>query len=381
MKNQIRRISESPWLRLVGACLAATLLVTSYYWWDDQMLTVFSRDFGVPTCHAFFPTCADWTFETATAESFLALLALFATLSILGFSGARTTGLGVAFLIAGSLLKFAIFVGRFNIMGNYHLVPFLLTFAYLAFNPARSSYRLQIVLVYFLAGLLKLGPEWMSGAALITSPFLEGKWLALALAYAPVLELIVVWGLLARAKWIRVLTLLQLAAFHVFSWHVVGSFYPIIMFCVLLPIAAELFPKFEDPDSFRRYSRAAVAFSLLLIAFHLWPWVSGFDPSLEGKFRGLRLNMLDARVECRPVAFIEEAGRNTFLNLFYTRALRTKCDPVTYETQLRRVCPELDDSRRLHFLFYAKRETDTEFKRLRATDDFCKQGFFDVQNF
>src|SRR5690606_25543425 len=124
-----------------------------------------------------------------------------------------------AMLVLGLLtfLKFTLFISRYNLMGNYHLVAFFLTFTFFFLPKKRTSLTLCLILIYVLAGSLKLNTVWLSGSAILASPLLSGKWLSLGLAYVVVLELFVVWGLLSNNRWIRLLTLLQLFIFHGFS--------------------------------------------------------------------------------------------------------------------------------------------------------------------
>ena len=51
--------------------------------------------------------------------------------------------------------------------------------------------------------------------------------------YVVVLETTLIFGLYARRNWIFYATLAQLVAFHIFSWPIVGFWYPTLMFCLL----------------------------------------------------------------------------------------------------------------------------------------------------
>src|SRR5262249_20474327 len=113
--------------------------------------------------------------------------------------------------------------------GNYHYMPFIITALYLVWPRPDRTIGFMLVAFYVSAGALKLDKEWLSGAALIAPTWLSGKLLELACAYVVILELVLVFGLLSRDRRIRWLIFAQLAAFHAYSWHVVGFFYPCVM--------------------------------------------------------------------------------------------------------------------------------------------------------
>ncbi len=142
-------------------------------------------------------------------------------------------------LALATALKFAIFLGRYNLMGNYHLVHFFMVGLFLMGSSKSFAYRAGLVAIYFLAGLLKLNSEWLTGAALLRPTDFPDAWNALALGYVVTLELGLCWLLLSQTRLLRLFVLVQLLIFHAFSWKIVGFFYPVTMFLLLTPLIWE----------------------------------------------------------------------------------------------------------------------------------------------
>src|SRR5262245_34888964 len=106
-------------------------------------------------------------------------------------------------------------------MGNYHYMPFVIAAVYLVWPSPERVLAYVLVAFYVSAGVLKVNPEWLSGAAMIDKTWLTGHMLEYGCAYVVVLELVLVFGLLSRRPWLRHVTLAQLVLFHAYSWHVV----------------------------------------------------------------------------------------------------------------------------------------------------------------
>lgn len=371
-RKQTNEILSDPILVASGISLTLMNILTVYFWWTRNALMAFSAQSSLASCHAFFPQCRDWiSFDPSSAKMILVFYGMIALVT-LGLMIKKSTRSWALMLLAGvTLFKFCLFLSRFNMLGNYHLIHFLLAFTFFFLPKKRASLTLCLVMFYFLAGTLKLNLEWLSGATLLTPSILEGKVLSLALSYVVVLELLLVWGLFSSYTLLRVLTLFQLFCFHVFSWHIVGYFYPLTMLLALVPVFMMLFPRYKVIRRDFRPPRSALLFFLGLTFFNVIPTMTHEDPALEGRFRGLRINMLDARAVCYPLAYVESPNEINFVELNQVWAVRTHCDPTTFESQLRNYCMVLEESQRLNFYLYSKRSVDLEFKLVRNMTNFC----------
>jgi hypothetical protein len=214
-------------------------------------------------------------------------------------------------------------------------MQFAATAAFLLVPNKRETLQLLLVLFYFWAGTLKLNWEWLSGAALYRPLWLfTGRGIIVACAYVIVMELVVVWGLLARDRRIFWLCFAQVLVFHVFSWAVVGFFYPLLMFGLLaiFPLC-RLIPA-PRPGASRgeailrgRLSRSAalvaLVFSAMQLSTHLYPG----DTAITGEGRLFALHMFDARVECDARIVLKLKDGRRVDHELADQGIRTRCDP------------------------------------------------------
>ena len=65
------------------------------------------------------------------------------------------------------------------------------------------------------------------------------------------LEMVIIFGVYARKNWIFWATLGQLAVFHIYSWPIVGYYYPMLMFglCSIFALARLLDPPSQWLDA------------------------------------------------------------------------------------------------------------------------------------
>lgn len=382
MKNWWKRTTEEilddPVLWVASICLILMHLVTVYFWNSPNFMRAFPDVNGSAMCHGFFPSCAQTIkFSSDMARGILYSYGFVSAAALILIFIKRFQRFALAILVIITSVKLLLFLSRFNLMGNYHLIQFFLFFSLFFLPKKRVSYFLVLAMFYFLAGTLKLNDEWLSGAALLVpSRILYGKWLAWSLAYVVILELILVWGLFSKNRTLRFVTLAQLIAFHIFSWHIVGFFYPVIMFLALAPYIMSLLPKY-DREIYKNISPITVAILLAFLTFNSYPFFWGRDPALEGHFRGLRVNMLDARPVCYPLVYVQDPKNlsTSFVEITQSNALRTRCDPGAFESQLRRYCENIKEDQKLGFILYSRRTTDKEFRIIRNTTDFCRDSY------
>lgn len=384
-------VRASSALRLAGASLALSYVLSAVYWHASPRYLAVAKD---AICWPFFEACADVRNVSPTFyQAWLLLLALLGCATMASFSRPAWTSRALALLGATALVKAAYLIQDYRLMGNYHYMPFVLTTAYLLAPRKRSLWAFLLVGFYLSAGALKLDREWLSGAALLRPAALSGKWLELGCAYVVVLELCFVLGLLTRHRPARWAVLAQLCAFHAFSFHIVGWFYPAVMACLLAPLP--LFwredahePLREDPrEPLRedtrepsplevlftgRAGRSTYACLGLYAAAQLLPLVFPGDSALNGEGRLFALNMLDARSVCDAATFvrrghdtIEQNGNHPEL------AIRIHCDPLVYWNETRRLCRETPRPDRVDTFLIGRRTSANASSHVLAVTDFC----------
>ena len=390
VERQIAEIRRDPALRCYGVAMAF-LHVVSALWWLDQRAIGFIHSAAEPICWPIVPACERLRVLGPAPLSWLLLAYLLAPVVVgLLFASERHTRTAYWGLVGLTVFKAAVMLLDFRLRMNQHYMAFAVTLAFLFAPAKRNTLRVLVMLFYFWAGTLKLNWEWLSGAGLYRPVWLfSGAGVVAACAYVVVLELGVSWGLLARRAWIFWGALAQFVVFHVFSWPVVGFFYPLLMFAILtIYPMARLVPPREPVDapagpgllaSFWRgrergatYAVAA-AFSLL----QLTPYAFPGDHALTGEGRLYALHMFDARPVCTGYADLHHVdGTTTRRDLKLRLDTRIACDPVVFWNRARTLCRErgadgLATVRELDLYLWARRATQAELRPVIAVTGFC----------
>lgn len=374
-KKNLYEIQNDTTLKITGCFLAFAHTITAYDWITNHVEKVYSTNYIRTACYPFFQNC--WKVEFFDLINFKYVLFVYLILSFLTGFFFITSKIKLAYILSIALLliKFVMVFSRYNVMGNYHTMHFLACICYLFFSQKRVVYVYIICIFYFCAGLLKFNQEWMSGAALVGPPPYFGPFLLVAsLAYVIILETALIWGLLSKYKAIRFVTLLQLFIFHLYSYFIVGYFYPSIMICLLSMIWVPyiITDNFKFNYHFFSLNKMNMFFIFALIFLNILPKIQYDDPALDGKRRFLRFNMLDARTECNQILLLKTPHTVQNLSIAKTlRALRVHCDPVSYQAYIDRICSELEKDQVLQVFMESKRTTNTKYTPIWDTKNAC----------
>jgi hypothetical protein len=381
IRNQIDEIASSRTLRWFGGLLSLTHSITFIQWNRGNFIfRLFSRHFGGAICWPFFPSCEAFQdlLNPIGRPLLFGYLAISLVVAFAFFQGRRISWAYFG-LLTLMFIKAALQAIDYRMMGNYHYMPYLMTFAFL-FIPRKSIViRWLIVACYLAAGVLKLNAEWLSGAALLELPGHIPPWaLRLGCAYVVVLEMILIFGLMSRLRKFRWNVFIQLILFHIISWFEVGFMYPLTMACLI-----SIFPLswgFEEENNhsliFLPDHPAHVA---ILAVFLVAQMATNFFPgdgAITGEGRIFALNMFDSNPVCwsshlarfRSSTF-EMADSADFLRV------RVKCDPIVYIARAKDFCrknrsnPDFID---LDVNLISRRSTDTDYQPVISIRDFCK---------
>jgi len=377
--TRLDELHRSAALRWYGALLAFTHVITYVFW--SKIPALLAQRPGNAVCWPFFESC--WKLHPISQSLMHGVLHAYLALAIVGvllFFGERlsrhcTTAAYVALLVM-NLVKLAIFVLDYRLMGNYHYMPFVVSFAFLFCRDKAALCRYLIVGFYLSAGSLKLNAEWLSGAALLRPAFLTG-WLGDAsLAYVVLLELVLVFGLLSRNPFVFYATLVQFLIFHIYSWHIVGYFYPCIMFCLLAVFPLARLERSDGDDSLgarllaRKLPRSTIFVLAAYAAAQVAPVLFPGDNALTGEGRMFALNMLDAKSECSLELVARDGNVHTeHATLGAGLGTRIRCEPLVYFNAARGLCN--DGASEVDLGLVARRTTDTWFQRLVGVTDLC----------
>ncbi len=410
--GQVREIADDRVLRLYGVVLAYANVLTFVYWHVRRDVTRVIGDNQIPICWPFWENCHAW--RVLTPEGVAVVLWTYLALSLATgacFLLRRGVAWGWVGLLVVTAIRFGIMAQDFTLRLNQHYMANWVTIAFLLFPRRRALVPALLVSFYFWAGALKLDAEWLTGAALYAR---DRFWVPEALVpascvYVVALELVLVFGVYARRGWIFWGTLAQLAVFHVFSWPIVGFFYPMLMFGLLAmfpmlrlapgssrsPTTGEEpgVPAGDGPDrddggdralSVQELARPGVRLpaALLLGGFaltQLLPLAMPGDSAITGEGRLFALNMFDAQVVCEGYAVLHQEGGGTkrirLSNVRYPR--RIACDPILFFNLAGRECRRTDRRPRtvdLDLELRSRRSSEPELREVIDVRNFCSSG-------
>jgi hypothetical protein len=387
LHRQIKQIQDDLGLQLYGLFLSLTHIWTFLHWHQGHFfVNAQSAINSEPICFPFWPQCDQWRSQLSPEQwsgvlwAYLAL-AIVTTLLFVRKQTAKWAFTSFALL---SLSKLILHLSNYNFMGNYHYMVHIISLVYLFAPQRRELCKYLIVAFYFAAGMLKINIDWLSGAAMISTPWLGGHLLSFSLYYVIILELVLVFGLLHHLLSVRLFTLLQLIAFHVFSWHIVGFFYPMVMFSLLSLFVIDEFlargnrlisPSLLSPLFRGQAPRTHYGALLIFALLQLIPYALSSDPSLSGAARLSSLNMFDAKTECVPLLVVHRSQQVAHLDRpLRSMGVRLACDPIVYLNMGKQLCAQQKkhkDFERLSLSLYSKRVTRSEYTQVLDVKDLC----------
>lgn len=383
---QVREIAADPALTRYGAALGLMEVLVAY-WARPHISQALPESLAV--CWPFFQSCADFRFFGAEGLGvWLWLIGGLGALACAAFLSGRV-GLGYVSLAAATLLKIGFVLLDFRLRRNQHYMAVAVSLVFLLWPYKRDAIRLLIVGFYFWAGMLKLNTEWLSGSALYRPVwFFEGPWLVAACAYVVALELVIVWGLLDRRPWIFWPTLAQLVVFHIFSWPVVGYFYPILMGLILLihpfarwwPVGADAEGSLLSRLLHRRVAGWSTVPFVVFTLLQLGPaLVYPGDTALTGEGRFLSLHMFDALPVCDRAVTIHYASGKEGRVVPVATSARVHCDPWVLFAHAAEACRVVAEEPEHGIvdadLYLASRRTSQETMRVIVDEkNVCTRG-------
>ncbi len=378
--DQITSIKEDDFLRFYGVMVALFSTLTGLNWLELNMQEVLASG-NQAVCWPMFADCNDWHVFSSTEMlvfiySFIAVSLLSATF----FMKSRWVTWGYTLLIILTIAKLAFLAMDFRLRLNQHIMAFWVTMAYLFFPRKKQTLVVLIVLFYFFAGLLKLNHEWLSGAALYGDTwFLQGSLKTIACGYVVVLEILLIWGLLIKKSWINWAVLGQLVLFHLFSYQIVGFFYPLIMLLIITAFPIYWRDRSENPLG--RITSLPTSSVLLLIGFCLiqsYSKVLSGDPALTGKGRLFALHMFDSNTVCEPFITFHFANKAPMkANAYLQLAPRIHCDPAVYFSRAKAVCKMYKQKDKsfidIDLSLKSKRSSELVYQQVIDVKGFCSK--------
>lgn len=382
VKRNIDEIANHWVLCLYGLALSLIHIFMAYTWQFDERFEIWPV-LGTQSqsiCWPFFTGCEVLHGMSRHALTIgLSVYSLLAAYSALLFAkGAKNPRLiQRAWLILTILeiVRITLLVSDFRIRHNHHYMTLFVSAIFLFGTPKVDLLKLMLCLLYFAAGLLKLNEHWITGRALwpYRDIFTGTWWLtggALTVIY---LELIGIWGLFSKNKFVIGSTLFLLFVFHIYSSLVVGWFYPLLMTLLLIVFLSKDFrwrPKlFLHP--------AILAFCLAQI----YPYFLKSPVSLRGEGRLYSLFMFHASAECNAYVDIKltdgSSERRWINHTIEGTHLRIRCEPLLYWNYAKNKCRELTknnpDFSDLDLYLESRLKDSVPYSKMIEVPNFCSR--------
>jgi hypothetical protein len=362
--------------------LVASHAIVLLYFLATNELTILTRDFE-PICWPYFQKCWQIRFETPASVLVLMILQV---LLIISASSALATKCYRTFwivMVVLNLYLFAIISLDYRLRGNQFYMLFWLSAVCLFWPAKRWGIPLILISFYFWAGTLKLNYEWLSGSVLYRDLFIiPPRFAWAACTYVVTLEMIMIWGLLARRAWVRWLALGQLALFHIESLSQIHWFYPLIMAALISWFVIDWTTSEIDRTVTLgnlcrgKAPRSAYVLLILFAGFQLAPYFYHGDKALTGQGRIFALDMLEARQTCDVHALVHYRDRVPVeIDLLMADLPPRKvCDPIIYYDRVTNLC-RLNGADAAFvdadFVMHVKRKTDAVLSTIVDEANFC----------
>jgi len=334
-----------------------------------------------PYCWPYFESC--WRWRVPSHQETQLILFVYQLLLV---------GAGIALWRHSEswfrVLLFTLNAGLFLIVSmdyrlraNEFYMLFWIQGVYLIGRRLDLTIPLAIISCYFWAGILKLNWEWLSGSVLYFPLWgIPSGWTPAACAYVVLLELVAIWGLLARRRLWRIAVLTQLGLFHLQSLSQIHWFYPLLMatFLAWFPIAASHRSTVGSRLGELARGRVPAVGYLVLVAFgalQMIPHMYSGDSILTGQGRVFALHMFEARQDCRVYASVAGAPVGSDIDLrVESLSPRLICDPIVYFNRAQNLCragrksdPRFD----FRLTMRSKRRTEARFTTIIDETQFC----------
>ena len=274
-----------------------------------------------------------------------------------------------------TVFKFFLLLADYRFMGNYHYMPFLVSFVYLLIPQKKTTILYTIVIFYISAGLLKLDTEWLSGSALLEPFFVGGEMLEWMLAYTIIFEVLVVLLSLSNSILLFLFSFPQIVGFHALSWHIVGYFYPCIMFSLLTSFLLFRWQWSEGKIHLQKRDSLKAGpkiFLILLFLAQVMPRVLSPNLAVDSQGRLFTLNMLDARVQCEHFSYYK-GKENIYVETSSDRTdlgTRIACDPIVYTAEAAELCKNQGVEEVPSYL-HSKKSTHNEWVQVLQIKNYC----------
>lgn len=368
LQRQIAEIAESSVLQLYGFALTLIHALTLMQLGRTNFTSLFAN-FENPVCWPFFSSCGSLGWSPAVLQT---ALGVYGALILATFICLSVRRMGAAYGLSALLLlvKFALMSLSYQFMVHDHDLAQILQLLWLFAPHKVEILRLMLVAATVASGLFKLNLDWLSGAALSRVPSVDSRALTAALAYTPVVEVVLAFGLLVQRRWVQILALIQVVGVQVLWSPYLDDSSPLVMATLLsffVFLLLERQPETRASLDSILGGRLAKSSMVLLALFALLQFLPASLPLASfSRLEGVR--------ECSAVLqYRDENGHGAQAAPFRTNYLpRIACDPLVFLDETRRQCAQAP-IKEARLILFSKRSTDRDYKKILDVQNVCER--------
>ena len=391
-KKNFQEITRSRTLQFYGAVIAFThVLSLIYFFLEKDIVNILSKD-SASICWPIFENC--FRFRVFSPRIVLCLLVaylLWAIATIALFLRPQIVSkTAYVNLLLLTLFKLFLYFQDYRFCLNQEYMIFAISIVFLFFLQKVRLLQYLIVLIYFWAGVLKLNPEWLNGSVIYK---LENLWIPpslhhLAFLYVVILEVCFSFFLLSISSFLFWLVFIQILLFHLFSWPIVGFYYPVLMYSIL-----SIFPlaRFLGSTSHLKENTNFLPGYVFLITFsalQIYPYLLPGDKVLTAEGHYLSLHMFDGKTSCSGEVIVEaiDGGKKKYAISFDSGTQintgdakkivfspRLKCDPLVYYSWAKYLCRQ-QNTKEVSVFLSSKRSFSKDFRQIVHLEKFCHEN-------
>ena len=378
LASRLDELRSDTALVLFGAALALANVITFIQWKFHNGVPLMIGRGRDSLCWPFWESCHAYALPVAVVNAGLWLYLLLALVTAACFLTRRVSA-GYWLLLLVNVIRVLVMLQDYRLRANQHYMLNWMVLVYLFLPYTRAMLRNMIVSIYFWAGVLKLDPDWLTGATLYSQ---DKLWfprvlVPAACVYVVTLEMVMIWGLYSRRAWVFWGTLAQLALFHYTSWPIVGFWYPTLMVCLLsiLPLARLMAAPRAPVVAANPRRQPAFALAALVAvtfaAFQMTPRAFPGDTAITGEGRMFALHMFDALVECDATMtyHLPDGDRVEVRREATKLPHRSRCDPLIYYAIARNACARGDAD--FDLSLRSKRNSSADYTQVLDVRRFC----------
>ena len=384
IQSQIEEIRNYKTLRWYGVFLSLVHVVTFFFWHHTAFVYQYIPKTANTLCWPQIPFCESLRFLSPMGVQITLFLYLaLALLTVFLFLRKNTLAYAYWLFLFINVIKLYLFFMDYRLMGNYHYMPFVISFAYLFIRQKLFFIPILIGSFYFFAGVLKLSNfEWLTGLAFpkgVRFPFFFNEDIKMLLCfYVVCLEIIGTWLLILKTRW-KMAAYFQFIIFHIMSYFIVDYFYPAVMLCLLsVFLLMYIFRENVVKLSIRNTFFGILFLSLVIAGNILSVFIPG-DAALTGEGRYYGLNMYDANTECDSQIFLRFKNKTIqeSFSAYREYSMRIQCEPYVDFNTVSKICsyyksdPDFID---MDWSLYSKLGSDLSFQRIVNERDVCSKN-------